>query len=335
MQTPLDFSAFIAERTRDFTGREWVFAAINEWLTKPDGPRSFLLTGEPGCGKTAIAGRLCQFSKGEVPPPDEMTFLTRGFLGAWHFCATRDRRWINPQSFAESVALQLKDRYPEYAKALAEKSGDRQVRIELNQQATDLSGRMTGLIIKSLDLGGVSPEDAFMRVVREPLEAIYAGGFKAPVVILVDALDEALSYTGSLNILSLLADDEHLPTRVRFILTSRPNDALRSIRRNNPQECDLTSGGRLVQSLNDVTTHVMRVLKEQPQLAEKVSQDLAVEAFATAMRDKSAGNFLYVYHMLQMLTEQQGEITRQTLDELPTGLDGVYTEFLDRLTGGK
>ena len=28
----LDFSAYIAERTRDFTGREWVFAEINRRL---------------------------------------------------------------------------------------------------------------------------------------------------------------------------------------------------------------------------------------------------------------------------------------------------------------
>jgi hypothetical protein len=46
----LDFTDYVAERTRDFIGREWVFRAINEWLGDTNGPRVFLLTGEPGSG---------------------------------------------------------------------------------------------------------------------------------------------------------------------------------------------------------------------------------------------------------------------------------------------
>lgn len=34
-QTTLDFSAYIADRTRDFTGREWLFAEIDRWLADP------------------------------------------------------------------------------------------------------------------------------------------------------------------------------------------------------------------------------------------------------------------------------------------------------------
>jgi hypothetical protein len=54
-QTTLGFSTYIAERTRDFTVREWVFAEIDQWLADPDGPRYFSIAGEPGIGKTAIA----------------------------------------------------------------------------------------------------------------------------------------------------------------------------------------------------------------------------------------------------------------------------------------
>jgi hypothetical protein len=31
-----DYSSLIAERTKDFTGREWVFAEIDRWLADPD-----------------------------------------------------------------------------------------------------------------------------------------------------------------------------------------------------------------------------------------------------------------------------------------------------------
>src|SRR5438105_3279694 len=118
----IDFMSYITERTINFTGREWVFQAINDWLADPDGSRFFLLTGEPGAGKTAIASRLCQFAQGSVPSPEGLTSLTPNFLSAIHFCSGRDSRWNNPHVFAESLALQLAEHYPVYAKALAEKS---------------------------------------------------------------------------------------------------------------------------------------------------------------------------------------------------------------------
>ena len=49
----IDYSDFIKERTKDFTGREWLFAAIDCWLTDPNAPQIFLLTGEPGIGRQA------------------------------------------------------------------------------------------------------------------------------------------------------------------------------------------------------------------------------------------------------------------------------------------
>jgi hypothetical protein len=57
---PINFSAYIAERTRDFTGREWVFAELDRWLVTADVPQYFIITGAPGIGKTAVAARLTQ-----------------------------------------------------------------------------------------------------------------------------------------------------------------------------------------------------------------------------------------------------------------------------------
>jgi hypothetical protein len=60
----IDYSILIPERTRDFIGREWVFQAVDSWLGKQKGARCFLLIGEPGSGKSAIAARLAQISNG-------------------------------------------------------------------------------------------------------------------------------------------------------------------------------------------------------------------------------------------------------------------------------
>src|SRR5712691_8281513 len=113
----LDFTSYISERTTNFTGREWVFQAINDWLADPDGSRFFLLKGEPGSGKTAVSARLIQFSQG-IPPPVGLSCLTPGYLSAIHFCTARDTLWIDPFAFAGSLATQLANRYPAYLKLL-------------------------------------------------------------------------------------------------------------------------------------------------------------------------------------------------------------------------
>jgi hypothetical protein len=42
-----DYTELIVDRTRDFTGRDWVFAKIDAWLADPDGKRVFFLGGGP------------------------------------------------------------------------------------------------------------------------------------------------------------------------------------------------------------------------------------------------------------------------------------------------
>jgi tetratricopeptide (TPR) repeat protein len=334
----MDFSDYIAYRTERFTGREWAFHAINNWLAGSEVSRFFILSGEPGSGKTAVAGRLEQFSRGEIRPPENLTYLTHNFLSAVHFCSARDRLWIDPRAFAKSLALQLANRYSAYAEALAENSGNQQIRIEVDQQVQHMEGgEVSGVVIKNLEIRGGSAEDGFIRLVREPLEALFQGGHDEQVVILVDALDEALLYSGEAGIVPLLAHVEYLPAKVRFIVTSRPEvEVMRPLRRlrPEPQECSLTAGTGLSQSLKDVKRFAWRALDEQPQLADKLAPDQSQQDFAAAVQERSEGNFLYVRYLLQMLiSPQQETISRTSLEQLPVGLDGIYVEFLERLVG--
>ena len=47
------FTSDIARLTENFTGRQWVFDEIDRWLKESE-ERFFILTGEPGVGKSAI-----------------------------------------------------------------------------------------------------------------------------------------------------------------------------------------------------------------------------------------------------------------------------------------
>ena len=268
------------------------------------GERCFLLTGEPGAGKTAAAAYLAS---------------TAGFLDAVHFCSTRDRRWINPRTFAESVSHQVAARHPAFAAALASRSAPN-VTIQQTVKGAN-TGQVVG--VETLVLDG-EPEDAFERLVREPLEAV-----TDPVVILVDALDESLYYSGRVTIANLVTESEHLRPTVRFLLTCRPDrDLMRSLGALSPRLCAISphdgAGYDLV--LRDVEGYVAR-LAASIQLAP----DLSRLEFVAAVRDRSGGNFLYTRHLMHNLREQDVPVTRAALSALPGSLDGVYLDFLRRL----
>jgi len=215
----IDFGPFTTERTRDFTGREWVFEAIDQWLGRKDSPRYFLLTGEPGSGKTAVAVRLAQFSDGQASPPPGCAHLGPGFLRAVHFCRATASDWLDPRTFARSISLQLAA-IPAFAMALKD-VGDEKITVQLMVDTVAPGGIVTGMIVKNLVITNLHGQEAFNRIVLDPLRSIYNDGYDQPIFILVDSLDEALASATDGNIVDLLAGAQGLDGRVRFILTSR------------------------------------------------------------------------------------------------------------------
>lgn len=326
----IDFSTYVSDKTRDFAGRVWIFQVINDWLAKADTSRHLLLTGNPGSGKSAVAARLYEFSSGQIPPPDAFALLGTGFLSAVHFCSARDRRWVDPSVFAQSLALQLAGRYPLFAQALWEKSGDRRIHIEIEQIARDVHGEMIGVAIKSLDISGVSAEDVFDRTVREPLEAMFKESPDEHLVILVDALDEARVYSGKVGIISIIAQADYLPKGVRFILTSR-HDA--EVENEFPQaERLFLSATQFDQANNsDVCQYVKTRWSEDNRLSYQAAnlRPAQLDNVIEAITRKSSGNFQYAKFLLDSITQGQRALT--DLDGLPMGLDGLYEDSLNRV----
>lgn len=64
----LGFSALITDRTRSFTGCVWVIPEIDRKLGDPRLGRIFLLTGNPGSGKTVWVARMAQTGFGLRSP---------------------------------------------------------------------------------------------------------------------------------------------------------------------------------------------------------------------------------------------------------------------------
>ncbi len=325
---PPDFSDLIAEKTRDFTGREWVFRRIERWLGDSAGERTFLLVGGPGTGKSAILARLAQFSRGQTAA-DGCPHLSANFLAYFHFCQARQDATLHPLRFVEALSQALASRHEPFAKALLESAqGDRHITINATQSvgtAADGS-QVQNIVIQNLNLGNLSARVAFDRVVRRPLEALCRDGFRESIVVLVDSLDEAQTWREEENIVTLLADTlddpRDLPAQVRFVMASRPDERVLGA-------VDLAPSLDLIADAPADAQEVSRYASAR--LAKAALDPEAADGLARRVAEASAGNFLYARYVLEdWLTRPGGVPLKNAEVDLPEGLRGIYRRFLKR-----
>ncbi len=317
----MDFTDYITERTQDFTGREWVFQKISAWLENDGGSRCFLLTGGPGSGKTALAARLVQMSLGEVPA-EEFPALGNGGLAYFHFCRALMDTTLNPQRFVENLSMALAERFQPFRVALqqvVERSSNTSIQATVTQNVSSVESgaQVTGVRIQ-VRIGDMPARSSFDLLIRRPLQMIFADGFNRRIVILVDSLDEALTYAANDHIPDLLSRTADLPPNVRLILTSRPDDQVFSLIRDTP--LDLIAGAP--PNSEDVRQYAFQRLS---MLAEPQRS-----SFANRLALEANGNFLYARYVLDDLLPQIAQIADLVTLPLPADLQDQYRLFLQR-----
>ena len=312
----IDFTSDIAKLTDRFTGRQWVFDDIDRWLKQSE-ERFFILTGEPGVGKSAIAARLTQI---------------RDDVAAYHFCRAGDVETVRPARILRSLAAQLGEHLPDYGQALANTIKPIHLRVEVNITIGSMTGsQVTGVYIENLKESDPENElDILIRAPLEELQKMYAERQQAQpalAIILVDSLDEAVTTTGT-NVVELLAQlskSTSLPAWVRFILTSRPEDRVMvEFEPLEPHRIEEMSG----ENRSDIREYVKGRV-EQPVLQELLGKAaLAPQTLIDEVTQLSSGNFLYTKLLLNDI-----EAGRQPLDDLsalPKSIDEIYLAFLRR-----
>ncbi len=308
----------------EFTGREWVLEAVDCWLSASELPRFFLLTGVPGSGKTAIARRLEQLSRGRISEPSPCSQLNPGFLAAAHYCSARQASSIDAQSFARSLSLRLAKVEPRFAQALV-RSRDPGVQVDVRQNVGSAES-VVGVIVENLDLSGLSALGAFSAGVIRPLECLELRSEDAPpsLIVLIDALDEAL-VDSHISILDLLAALDEVPRWIRFIVTSRPIARVQAALLDKVEK-SLSSGACKELSHSDVARYIDQRVHRNLALSSLLlaSATASVETIAA----KADGNFLYARLLLDDLSARRQD--PDMLERLPVGLDGFFHDSLQR-----
>jgi WD40 repeat protein len=276
---PLDFGIEVGRLVRDFTGREWLFAELDQWL-KESSSRVFFITGDPGTGKSAVMAYL------QHTHPDVV---------ACHFCSATRRDSINPEVFVRSLAAQLATQLPGFRAAL-DSALDRVVEVD------------PGSLLRGL--------------VAEPLRAESP---ERPVLLVIDALDEAMAF-GHGNIATLLSDGlRDLPPWVRLVLSSR----------KEPEVIDFFSsfppheiGASHPENLENIRLYLRHRLAEPDLVAILARVQTTPERVSEMIATKGAGVFLYVALAVEGL--RTGEISPANPDSFPNGLVGFYQTFFER-----
>ena len=310
----------VAQNIDRFTGRTWVLRPLLSWLASDQ--RIFLIKGAPGTGKSMLLAWLAGYGPTlDNPEHQQMRDTIHKAVRAVHFCVAVTGS-VDPRIFVNAIARQLTDTLPGYGDALLATAAEH-VAITAEVKTGDVYGTVTGVHIEHLDLHGLSGEASFNRILRTPLQQLYAYQDPGPLLILIDALDEAAAYTGKYHLPFLLSGLQDLPPQVQVLATTRPHT-------------------QIAKYLPDAYVNALDLIADAPDrdrdVRSYVHQRLAAlgdperERVANRIVQASEGIFLYAHLVVEEMIGCGDRIVQER-GALPSGLGGLYASFLNREIG--
>jgi WD40 repeat protein/tRNA A-37 threonylcarbamoyl transferase component Bud32 len=251
---PWDFTPFLVEKLKGFTGREWVFQEIEEWRVRGS-PPAFLLVGEPGLGKSAIVAALIHRNPG-------------GHILAYHCCRADTPVTLEPAGFVRSLVAMLSAQLDEYAGML-----------ERSAIADFLRGSDT------------DAASAFDVAILGPLHNIKSpqGGRR---YLLIDALDEALAHTQRPTIVDVLSTRfDRLPPWLGMVATMRSDPSLLNQLRS---ACIRVLSAQDPGNQDDVRHFMRTRFAEPALCDQATIDGKILVSLENDLLRSSAGNFLFV-----------------------------------------
>ena len=170
-----------------FIGREWVDAAVSRWLQDNSAPRTCLLTGAPGVGKSAYAAHFTHYN---------------GSVAAALFCSSDMDTFNDPRTVIQTLSYLLACRLPAYRQSLMLHLPEDRAAVER-----------------------LSEKELFEQLISKPL-SLSIDGHHERMVILLDGLDECGSPEQNVLAKTLDEFAPSLPDWLRILLVARDIPAI-------------------------------------------------------------------------------------------------------------
>ena len=216
---------------------------------------------------------------------------------------------------------QLSQRHLAFAEAAIDRLAPE---VNIHQVVPGNRGTVVGARVERLIISGERRAgDLYQRAVREPLQALAERQPDLAILILVDALDEAVT-ADEPNIVTLLAGSADLPPAIRFVLTSR-NEPRVIDKFDDVARLDLSAAQNTAATTADLDAYVRRRFSTRPRPRARTG---GASDMIARLVNRAEGNFLYARWVLDEFEAGDGLVDPMTL---PKGLYGLYRIFLDRL----
>ena len=283
--------AFYAERQHAAT-REWLLQDFKKWFSDPGDSRAYVLLGDPGVGKSVMAGVLAQRSR------------KVGHLGAAHFCRHNDNTRNDPRCLLGTIASQLCECSSEYNSIMGGEGGIR----------------------KLLGNSNLGVQELFTKLLQEPLGKCNSTFCHQRKLVVVDALDET-QYESREDFLDLIMNRfPVLPHWLVFFITSRPENTVQlSLKKYNP--CVRICAGN-VEHDNFYQQHEQDIKLFLRNSVDFSRLPFSVDDVAT----KCNGSFLYAFYIAKDLNaSMQSGKSFQLVDLFPGDFDNFLRKNFKRV----
>lgn len=275
---PLNFDGDLQRHIASFKGRIHLEARLRSWLSDPEGSQALWLTAAPGLGKSAVAATLSH---------------RWAEVGAVHFCVAGHQDKINPARAVLSIAYQLSQR--EHMDVYASRLANLELEREAHKDARSLFDTLlVGPLAKNF------PEPP------------------APILVILDGLDEASQATGDNLFAEIVAADWcRLPKWLRLMVSSRPEAELVQWLAGTQR---IEIRGDDVEQKTDLVDFMRErfIANGHPQSEEVLHNIL----------QRSEGAFHYVVLLIEEV--RQGRCDPKDPVDLPAGLNPFYLQTFKR-----
>lgn len=170
-----------------FVGRAWLNDAITNWLQDDTAPRTCLLTGAPGVGKSAYAAHFTHYND---------------HVAAALFCSSEMNTFNDPRTVIQTVAYLMACRLTAYRQSL-----------------------MLHLPEDRAAVQRLSEKELFEQLISKPL-SLSVNGNHERMVILLDGLDECGSPENNVLAKTLYEFADSLPDWLRILIVARDIPAI-------------------------------------------------------------------------------------------------------------
>jgi tetratricopeptide (TPR) repeat protein len=290
---PPTFDGKFSHYLEGFVGRGWIFAAFEDWINDKPTSRVFWLKAGPGFGKTALAVHLASHHRSAV-------------VANW-FCDHQSSILKNASKAICAISFQLALRWDDFRVRLLASLG-------IYSGSSDTS-------INELEnqLMQHNASELFDKLIVEPIAGLIWRENK--LVIVIDALDEAVDDQGKNDLASLISTKFlQLPNWICFFITSRPDPSVVGYLKNfNPFELS-SSDERNSADLKTFYQFSLAPIINKGDLSQGELEE--IEEF---ILEKSEGMILYLRMIVDGLKE--GSITLASLKSLQSGVGGLYASY--------